>query len=228
MFSLLSLAKSIIPKASVSLPIIRGPLRGGRFYASPRVSMRKVMGLYESELNPWLANAMRRADLVLDVGANDGYFTFGCAAAMRRLGKPVRIVAFEPQAEHVFQLETARASAGLTDEEIRIVPELVGQHEGRGTVTLDSFAGILPNVTAPLLKIDVEGAEVEVINGARLWLSRSTMLLIEVHVASYLEEIPRRLAASVGPLDRVDQKALPLLGRERRDEANWWLLSRLS
>jgi hypothetical protein len=88
---------------------------------------------------------------------------------MRRLGKPVRIVAFEPQAEHVFQLETAnRASAGLTDEEISIVPELVGQHEGRGTVTLDSFAGILPNVAAPRLKIDVEGAEVGVLKGAQL------------------------------------------------------------
>jgi hypothetical protein len=54
------------------------------------------------------------------------------------------------------------------------------------------------------------------------------MLLIEVHKAEYLEEIARRLVAVVGPLDRVDQKALPLLGREQRDEANWWLLSRLS
>lgn len=73
-----------------------------------------------------------------------------------------------------------------------------------------------------------EGAEVDVLDGASRWLSPQTLLLIEVHKAEYLDEIPRRLCASVGSLDRVDQKARPLLGREARDEANWWLVSRLS
>ncbi len=71
------------------------------------------------------------------------------------------------------------------------------------------------------------GAEIEVLEGASRWLSPRTMLLIEVHQAAYLEEIPRRLAGSGVALDRVDQRALPVLGREQRDEANWWLLSRL-
>ena len=219
---------AVLPASPMSLPILRGPLRGGRFYASPRVSLRKVLGLYESELNPWLSQAMQKTDFVFDVGANDGYFTFGCAAAMKRHGKPVRIIGFEPLVEHQQQLETARAQAGLTEAEMRIVPKLVGRADGPGIVTLDSFAELAATVNAPLIKIDVEGAEIDVLVGASRWLSRNCLLLIEVHNAAFLDEIPRRWEAVVGPLDRVDQKALPLLGREQRIAENWWLVSRRS
>jgi Methyltransferase FkbM domain len=227
MASLLSLAKTLLPEAEVSLPIVRGPFRGGRFYSSPRVSLRKVFGLYEAELNPWVASAIQKADIVLDVGANDGYFTFGCAAAMKRQGKAVRIVSFEPLLKHVRQLEMARSQAGFSPADIEIVPKMVGRQAGPDMVTLDMFAECLSVAGVPLIKIDVEGAEIGVLDGASRWLSPRTMLLIEVHKAEYLDEIPRRLAGSIGPLDRIDQKALPLLGREQRNVANWWLLSRL-
>ncbi len=227
MASLISLMKTLLPERPVSLPIIRGPFRGGRFYSNPRVSLRKVFGLYEAELNEWIAVASKRADLILDVGANDGYFTFGCAAAMKRQGKTVRIVSFEPLSHHFGQLEIARSRAGFTAAEIEIVPKLVGRAAGPNMVTLDMYADQYGGAHAPLIKIDVEGAEIEVLEGASRWLSPRTMLLIEVHQAAYLEEIPRRLAGSGVALDRVDQRALPVLGREQRDEANWWLLSRL-
>jgi hypothetical protein len=227
MASLISLVKTLLPDRPVSLPIVRGPFRRGRFYASPRVSLRKVFGLYEAELNSWVAGALKRTDLVLDVGANDGYFTFGCAAAMKRQGKAVRIISFEPQPTHVRQLEIARSRAGFTTSEIEVVPKRVGRTAGRDMVTLDMFADQHTGANAPLIKIDVEGAEIDVLDGASRWLSPSAILLIEAHKAEYLEEIPRRLPESVGTLDRVDQKALPVLGREQRDEANWWLLSRL-
>ena len=65
----------------------RGPFRGACIVINPRDSLRKILGVYEHELNPWLEQALRRVTRVLDVGANDGYFTFGCAAAFQRLGK---------------------------------------------------------------------------------------------------------------------------------------------
>ena len=67
---------------------------------TPRNSVRKILGLYERELNMWLELALQKVTRVLDVGANDGYFTFGCAAVFRRLGKAGEIIAFEPQARH--------------------------------------------------------------------------------------------------------------------------------
>jgi len=190
--------------------------------------MRKVLGLYEAELNPWLAQALNRADLVVDVGANDGYFTFGCASAMRQQGRPVKILAFEPIAAHVQQLRRAQSHGNYTEDEIAIVSKRVGRVDDYDHVTLDAFSELRAASKAPLLKIDVEGAELDVLEGAFTWLSPDTLLVIEVHKLEYLDEIAQRFAPLVGALDRIDQQPLPVLGREMRDAANWWLVSRLS
>lgn len=227
MISTLRKLKSLMPNQPMSLPILRGPFRGGRFHGNPRVSLRKTLGLYESELNPWLAAAVRKADIVIDVGANDGYFTFGTAAAMRRLGRAVKVIAIEPLAYHVDQLEAGRTRGGFSTDEVTIVAKQAGAISTSIAVTLNSFLDSSAEGLRPLIKIDVEGAELEVLEGATAWLSSHAMLLIEVHAAEFLVEIPRRLAPIVGPLERVDQKALPLIGGEQRDASNWWLLSRL-
>lgn len=224
---LLSTLRRVLPDHPLFLPIWRGPLRGGVFFANPRASLRKVFGFYEQELNGWLENAIAGADLVFDVGANDGYFTFGCAAAMRRRGKRVRVVSIEPITEHVRQLHAARDRAGYSEDQITIVPKCAGRSVDDRQVTLDTFAELRQQYTSSLIKIDVEGAEMDVLDGAAEWLSPGTVMLIEVHRFAYLDAISKRLALSIGPLDRIDQKPHPLLGREIRDAANWWLVSRL-
>ena len=84
--------------------IWRGPFRGARIVMNPRHSLRKMLVLYEHELNAWLELKLGRVDRVVDVGANDGYFTFGCIAALRRHGRRARIVAFEPEERLVREL----------------------------------------------------------------------------------------------------------------------------
>ena len=79
-----------------------------RIVMNRRESMRKILGLYEHELNGWLNEALKRVTRVLDVGANDGYFCFGCAAAFRRLGTNGSVVAFEPQDTHAQTLRDQR------------------------------------------------------------------------------------------------------------------------
>ncbi len=76
----MSYLKYVLPSPATTLPIVGGPFRGGSFRGAPRDSIRKVIGVYEHELNPWLSERLARADGLFDVGANDGYFTFGCAA----------------------------------------------------------------------------------------------------------------------------------------------------
>ena len=85
--------------------ILRGPFRGATICMSLRDNLRKVFGVYEHELNGWIEGALQRVDNVLDVGANDGYFTFGCAAALHRTGKTGHIIAFEPQADALRSVE---------------------------------------------------------------------------------------------------------------------------
>jgi hypothetical protein len=81
--------------------------------------------------------------------------------------------------------------------------------------------------TGTLLKIDVEGAEEDVLAGASAWLDRSNYFLIEVHKEAFLERISQKFAKKGLILDRVDQRPLRVIGREVRDTENWWLVSRL-
>jgi Methyltransferase FkbM domain len=221
---MLSTLKSVLPNRPMPLRIWRGPLRGGRAVMNPRNSLRKVFGLYEHELNEWLESALRVTNRVIDVGANDGYFTFGCAAAFRRLQKRSEIVAFEPEAEHFESLSNSLRTQPDGQVEFALIQKLAGAKNNAGSKTLDSLPGERRNT---LIKIDVEGAEEDVLAGATSWLQPSNYFLIEVHKESFLDSIPRLFQSHGLTLDQINQRPLKLLGREMRDEENWWLVSRL-
>jgi hypothetical protein len=220
-----SFLKSLLPDRPVPVRILRGPFRGARIVMNPRESLRKVFGLYEHELNGWLENALKRVTRVLDVGANDGYFCFGCAAAFRRLGINGNITAFEPQEKHAHTLRESVVEQGSQDIPIEIVQALVGQEVRNGTTTLDALAVAASDRRHTLIKIDVEGAEVDVVMGAQTWMESSNLFLIEVHHEAYLAQLKALFADRGHELRQVEQQALPLLGREVRDTANWWLVS---
>jgi hypothetical protein len=217
--------KFILPNRLVPMRIWFGPFRGARVVMNPRQSLRKVFGLYEHELNPWLGRALRRVTRVLDVGANDGYFTFGCAAAFRRQGKGGEIIGFEPEEHLVKALRMSIAEQEPSDIRFEVIPALVGREAREGMTTLDALA--VADRTNTLVKIDVEGAEVDVIDGGRLWLDRSNLFLIEVHQERFLDQLRDLLAEGGHKLVQIDQRPHPLLGREVRGEKNWWLVSDL-
>lgn len=232
-FMLLSSLKNwLIDDRTRPVRILRGPFRGATICMSLRENLRKVLGIYEHELNAWIVGALQEVDTVLDIGANDGYFTFGCGAVFKRAGRTGRIVAFEPQAIHCEQLR-ATMDLQATNPAITISVErtLVSNEVSDGQTTLDALvhrpgSPLMPRRT--LVKIDVEGAEVDVIAGASLWLERSNRFLIEVHHESYLEILQNRFAAAGIPLVQITQRPLPLLGREHRQTSNWWLVSPLT
>lgn len=218
--------KNILPDRPVPLRVLRGPFRGSRPVMNPRHSLRKVAGLYERELNSWIEEALHRTDTVVDVGANDGYFCFGCAAAFRRLRKRGRVVAIEAQEQHIRKLESSLATESTPDVPIELVHAFAGATQGNGFVTLDGLDESIPR-TGALIKIDVEGAEIDVLDGARGWMNPSNLFVIEVHREEFLGAISGRFAAAGMPVEQINQRAHPLLGREHRDVENWWLVSTL-
>jgi hypothetical protein len=223
--------KSLLPDRAVYAWILCGPFRGARIVMNPQSSMRKIFGLYEHELNGWLESALRRCDRVLDVGANDGYFTLGCAAAFRRLGKRGEIIAFEPQRQHMESLRDSVSKRADGAVQITLCETFVGRESGDGTSTLDAIRWCSENPgdrTNTLVKIDVEGAELEVLSGASSWLNSTNYFAIEVHEEYFLDRITHLFASRGLRLRRIDQAPLPLLGRERRAETNWWLVSDLN
>jgi hypothetical protein len=173
-----------------------------------------------------LEEALRRVARVLDVGANDGYFTFGCAAAFRRLGKPGEIISFEPQGRHVADLRASVAAQGDSAIRFEIVQALVGQAPGDGVVTLDAW--LENDRRNTLVKIDVEGAELDVVEGATSWLEASNLFLIEVHQEETVGKIQDRFSERGLELECIRQRPLPFLGHEQRQESNSWLVSRLT
>ena len=224
--------KRLLPDRPVPTRVLRGPFRGARIAMNPRHSLRKMFGLYENELNEWLEETLHHVVRVLDVGANDGYFTFGCAAAFRRLGKRGEIIAFEPQPRHVAVLrETFAAQSRVaTPVHLEIVQAFVGKELKPGMTTLDAVHWTLGDPaerTGALIKIDVEGAELDVIEGARSWLQPSNLFVIEVHKEKFLPELKQIFAESGHGLIQIDQRPVPFLGREERDKKNWWLVSNL-
>jgi hypothetical protein len=220
--------KGIIPAANRRLLTLRGPLRGGKFYASPRASMRKVLGVYEHELNPWLYNAVDRVGALLDVGAADGYFAFGCAAAFERAGKAGKIFCFEPQAHYCDLLDRSAALCRRAGIDVSVVQKLVGNGSGHDMIPLSSIAqASVGNDVRALIKIDVEGAEVEVLRSAGHWLAPRNIFLVEVHAESLIEPVTDILNTNGISVTIIDQSPHWLLGREHRDPDNRWIVSAL-
>lgn len=223
--------KALLPNRTLPLPILSGPFRGATIHLNPRYSLRKVFGIYEHELNEWLERVLPRVDTVLDVGANDGYFTFGCAAAFRRLSQSAEIIAFEPVPQHFEELKSSLYNQPKDKVQISLHNCFVGSEVKSGMTTLDAIAHQRNTPKAhenALIKIDVEGAELEVIAEASRWLNPTNYFLIEVHDASFLDILTQKFSAQGIKLKQVNQQALPIIGREMRSELNWWLVSELS
>lgn len=221
-----STIKSILPNRPLRVSIWRGPFRGAHVVMNPRDSLRKILGLYEHELNDWLEQVLHRVTRVVDVGANDGYFAFGCGAAFKRMGKSGEIVAIENQDQHIVKLRSSIKAQGRTDVTYQLVQAYAGREDKPGYVTLDSLAKP-GQQTNTMVKIDVEGAEMEVVEGARKWICPSNYFVIEVHEERFLPQLQKIFAAHGHALLQVNQRPLPVLGREQRELNNWWLVSEL-
>jgi FkbM family methyltransferase len=178
-----------------------------------------VAGSFEPNEFAFLDRTLRRGMTFLDIGANDGLYTLFAA---RRVGRRGRVVAFEPSSRERHNLERNLAlnrlkkvtivPAALANQagqaSLQIAPALHGGHNTLGgfahqgvsaidaelvpVETLDAVADRLGIGKVDVVKIDVEGAEVKVLEGARkVLMSSRPVLLIEAN-----DEALRKQAAS--------------------------------
>ena len=220
----------VLPNRPVRCPILFGPLRGARPLMNPQTSIRYVLGLYEHELNGWLTNAIPRVSCLFDIGANHGYFCLGVMAAWYRLKIKGSVWAFEPQAEEIGRIAEAKIDRHCNNSDLVLEKCFVGDQADFQTKVIDQYiqqVGFDPTLRHAMIKIDVEGAEMKVLQGAKSLVVDGNLFLVEVHSAPLLDEVQAFFKQHSHAIDVVYQSPLPIIGRENRSLENWFVVSKL-
>ena len=187
------------PYALLTKRVRSGPLRGMVLDVDPR-ALDIVIGRYEPSIQAVIETTLTPGEVAFDIGANLGYFTLVMAT---RVGSGGRVVSFEPDPDMVSALK--RNIARNLDDTHGVIPlsAAVGGRAGRvrfargwratrGQVVADGGDLEVEMMTvdaaadrfgAPrILKIDVEGAESDVLQGAATVLKNERpLVLVEVH-----------------------------------------------
>lgn len=198
--------------ASVWLPILKGKLRGKKWLlGSGGKLLRVLLHSYEPEQTAQFERLISRGDVVFDLGAHVGYYTI---LASVLVGAEGQVFAFEPHPQNTFYLQR-HAQLNRCDN-VTVVQAAVGDRSatvcfkpaGSGTghlsakgklrvemVSLDEFVAER-QVTPGYLKIDTEGAEVQVLQGAgRVLRQARPVIFLSTHGRELHEECCRLLAA---------------------------------
>ncbi len=208
-----------------TVPILIGPLKGKRLPKSIALQYFQMLwGDYEPEVVVNLLSLVKPWSIAYDVGANVGYLTLALARGLEK----GRIYAFEPLPENQVILREMIASNNLETKVMVIskaLSNLDGQQnlylnrspsmgfleaalDGQkvndlakmmvDTSTLDTFVFEKLNPAPDILKIDVEGGELLVLEGGLRTLKEfRPRILIEIHgsrnaqkIWDLLEELP--------------------------------------
>ena len=118
--------KSLRKSTPQDLRILFGPFRGARVYLNPSNSKRKIFGLYEYCLNPWLTSKAKGKEFIFDVGSNTGYDLFGLVhVASGKAKRAIEAFGFEPDAKRFPELTTPLTWPEYSHCKIQIIDCLV-------------------------------------------------------------------------------------------------------
>jgi FkbM family methyltransferase len=177
-------------------PVVFEWVRGARFLVSAGeqgLTGNLYTGLHEFREMAFLLHLLRADDLFVDVGANAGSYTIlACAAvgargyafepgpdAYRRLTGNVRLNRMEHRVTCLEMcLGAEPGTVLLTEDQDSGNHALAPGEQGARTVTatVSTLDGVLDGERPALVKIDVEGYEAAVLEGARRTLDEPTLL----------------------------------------------------
>lgn len=184
-------ARRLVKGRWATIPAGRGA--GLRFHPGES-NPAYALGTNEAPVQDALAQRLKPGDVFFDIGANVGFFT---VIGARLVGADGMVYAFEPLPENV-QRTRANVQANRFSN-VQILEAAVSDHSGNGELMVAEYVGgsalssvehppdvkgVLPvrlvtidelvaknEVRAPqVVKIDVEGAEIEVLRGMSITL----------------------------------------------------------
>jgi predicted RNA methylase len=169
--------------------IYAGLLKGQQFYVDTSCKAMRLIGLDEQEIAECMRTASEGAHTAVDVGAADGWYTLHFAS------RPTleKVWAFEPDPFLQERIRNnLRLNALLAESRTVIDARMVGNSDNEHCCRLDT---VFSDVKYPLvLKVDVDGAEMEVLSGAQAVLSNGKCsLIVETHSLDLEKECIRFL-----------------------------------
>jgi FkbM family methyltransferase len=190
-------ALSLVP-SEMAVPVLQGPLRGKKWIAGSCVHSC-WLGSYEIAESRQMATLVHPQSVFFDIGAQAGYHTL---IASDLVGPAGQVFAFEPAPRNVSHIRRHLALNHISN--VSVVESAVADRDG--TMCFDEGSSLVSghlSDTGPLsvrvlsldceiirgnlpepdfIKIDVEGAELKVLQGAvELLLRRHPTLFIETH-----------------------------------------------
>lgn len=192
---LLRLPLSLIPSGT-KLPILQGKLRGKRWIVGSGTH-GCWLGSYEIKKRRLIEQVVTEGSVMYDIGANAGFFTL---LASVLVGPKGRVIAFEPLPRNLGFLKENLGLNRMTN--VTVIEAAVSDHGGVAsfaggasdalghlalngefqvtTVSLDDLVERREIPTPDDIKMDVEGAEMLVLAGAK-------SILLNVHPALFID-----------------------------------------
>jgi FkbM family methyltransferase len=197
-----------VPKEFTEIEISDGNLKGYRLLVDLKSEKRFWLGIYEAELQEAIQRFVKKGMIAYDVGANVGFTALLLSQAVGQTGQ---VVAFEPLPINAIRLRKNLAINGV-EHQARVVECAVTDFEkklsflaykwsGMGHIqglrkikfepqesievegiTLDHFVFREGNAPPDFIKIDVEGAEANVLRGGKRLLDEvKPLMILELH-----------------------------------------------
>lgn len=217
-FGVKVLKRLLLPKGHHLIRLRGGVGRGLLMSLDLSFQLQRLVGLDEREVMAEVRRLSRSCSTLIDVGANDGYYTLAFLGSQAR-----KVVACEPGPIVSLLLANAAANGFVPGERLYIEQRMIGGMPGEVAVTelIDGLPGPI------FLKVDIDGGELELLQSAAL-SSRLGELswLIETHSAD-LETNCLQWLRGRGYKVRVVRNAWwrSLIPERRPLDLNRWLIA---
>ena len=177
MYVLSKIKNYFVPDISRERSVLFGIYRGLKLDINLRNKLQVYLGLWERETFPYLTKSIQDTEWFIDVGSGDGEL---CILFLLKSSVEV-VYAFDPLTQCTDRMKDDLSINGIADDgRLKVSNKLVGNGPGKGFIKLDEI--VLRNNKKGFIKIDVEGAELDVLKSGNSILNNENVnLLIETH-----------------------------------------------
>jgi SAM-dependent methyltransferase len=175
------LKRILMPTGRHPRKVLFGPFRGLVLNLDFQTQSQLYWGLYEKELNYYIRLALSKSHWIIDIGAGAGELSLLFA----KNGK--EFFAIEASADEIQNINFNAMLNSIIAPPERLICKFAGEINSTEMVRADSLD--VDRSTAGLIKIDVEGSELNVLEGATKLISECKSLFMVIETHSELLEI---------------------------------------